>query len=172
MHVTGRRECKVQQSFVSSIARSLSGINSCAWEANMGASKTPTRCSWRKLTSSNRSTSVTRKGDCCETKGVSTKDGYNYSACCRTRNPTYPIPTYPKEAVTATRCECPRDRAHGGGGFHGNEDNSKRNSIGVRWLSRENVETQTITEPELHRLGRSTNGGGDSIIPSPGMSPE
>ena len=51
-------------------------------------------CSWRRRRSSNCSTSVTRKGDCCETKGVFARDGCDFSARRITLNPTYSIPTF------------------------------------------------------------------------------
>ena len=56
--------------------------NGCVWETSMDSSKTSNRCSWRRQTRSSHSASVTRKGDCCATKGVSTRDGCDSPARC------------------------------------------------------------------------------------------
>ena len=54
---------------------------------------------------------------------------------------------HPKEAPEATRCECPRDRAHGGG-CHSDEGNGKRESNGARWLSPGTAEIRTSIKPD------------------------
>ena len=74
-HVIGWRECEVQQPFVSSSATSLSWRSSCAWGISTDSSKTSNRCNWRRQSRSNHSASVTMKGGCCATKGVSARGG-------------------------------------------------------------------------------------------------
>ena len=49
--------------------------SSCAREISTNTSKTSNRCSWRRRRRSSHSASVTRKGDCCATKGVSARGG-------------------------------------------------------------------------------------------------
>ena len=69
------KRCEVQQSFVSSSATSLSWRNNCAWGISTDSSKTSNRCNWRRQRRWNHSASVTRKEDCCATKGASARGG-------------------------------------------------------------------------------------------------
>ena len=61
----------MQQSFVSLNVTSLGWRSSFAWETNPDSSKGSDRCNWRRQRRSNQSASVTRKKDCCVTRGVS-----------------------------------------------------------------------------------------------------
>ena len=92
-HVTGWRECEVQQSFVSSSVASLSWRSTCAWGISTDSSKTSNRCNWRKQKMWNHSASVTRNGYCCAKRGVSARGGWNSSARCWTLNLTCSTPT-------------------------------------------------------------------------------
>ena len=64
------KRVRLQQSFVSSSATSLSWRSNCAWGISTGSSKTSNWCNWRRQRRRNHSASVTRKGHYCATKGV------------------------------------------------------------------------------------------------------
>ena len=70
---TGHTSAKCSGGSFFRAPRRLSWRSICAWETSKDSSKTSNRCSWRIM--SNHSASVTRNGDCCTTKGVSTRDG-------------------------------------------------------------------------------------------------
>ena len=65
---------------------------------------------------------------------------------------------HPNEAPTATSRECPRDRAHGGGDCHSNEDKDKSGSSVAGWpsgvTSERGLQRDRTILLELHR--RST----------------
>ena len=111
------------------------------------SSETSNRCNWRRQGRWNHSASVTRKGDCCATKGVSARGEWDSSftaellirhARCR----------HTEEATAAPSRECPRDGAHGGRDCHSDEGNGKRESGGTGWPSRRTTETRTSTRPD------------------------
>ena len=77
-----RKVCNWVKRVRFSSATSLSWRSSWARETNTDSSKTSNRCSSRRRTRSNHSASVTREGDCCATKGVSTRDKCDSSVRC------------------------------------------------------------------------------------------
>ena len=146
-HVTGGRECEVQQSFVFSSATSLSWRSSYAWETTTDSPKTFNRCSWRRRKRSNHSASVTSGGDCCATKGVSSEMDMILPLAAE-RQIRHAPSRHLEEAAAASSRECPRDRAHRGGDCHSDEGNDKRESNGAGRPSRGTAETRTLTRPD------------------------
>ena len=108
---------------------SLSWKSSCNWVTNTDSSKTSNHCSWRRHTTSNHSTSVTRKEDCCAKKGVSARGGCDSSARCQTLNPTCSIPTSQRNC-------------------HNNKGNGECESGGAGRPSRGTAKIRTSTRPD------------------------
>ena len=121
----------------------------------MDSFKTSNWCSWRKLRRSNRITFVTRKEDCCETKGVSSRDSAILSLAAE-REIRHSRYQHPKEAAATTRCEYPRDRVCAVGGCHSDEGNGKCKSSGARRPSVELLKLKLLQDRtillELNRL--------------------
>ena len=96
---------------------------------------------------SNRRTSVTRKGDCCGTNGVSARDTCDSSVRCCSQI-RHDRPPHTKDAPAATRRECPRDRARRGGDCHSDKSNAERESSGAGQSSRGTAKTRTSTRSD------------------------
>ena len=76
LHRLDQRESSIRfWNTVPSSATSLSWRSNCAWGIRTDSFKTSNRCNWRRQRRWNHSASVTRKEDCCATKGVFARGG-------------------------------------------------------------------------------------------------